>query len=98
MISDKIEPIRALDKQPGLTRLLPFLYLEGPGNMTWMTDTSNIYPNVGYAAAGKATELGPVTMDFDPDATYLTRKLQLTDRGRYIAKRLNDINNALSGE
>lgn len=70
MISDKIEPIRALEKQSGLARLLLFLYLEGPGSMSWMIDTSNIYPNVGYAAARKATELGLITMDFDPKATY----------------------------
>lgn len=96
MISDKIEPIRALEKQSGLARLLLFLYLEGPGSMSWMIDTSNIYPNVGYAAARKATELGLITMDFDPKATYRTRKLQLTEKGRFIAKRLDEINKTLT--
>ena len=96
MISDKIEPIRAFEKQSGLARLLLFLYLEGPGNMTWMIDASNIYPNVGYAAARKATELGLITMDFDPDAVHRTRKLELTEKGRYVAKRLDEINDALS--
>ena len=98
MISDKIEPIRAFEKQSGLARLLLFLYLEGPGNMAWMIDASNIYPNVGYAAARKATELGLITMDFDPDAVHRTRKLKLTDKGRYVAKRLDEINNALSNQ
>ncbi len=44
MIADKLEPIRAFEKQSGLARLLLFLYLEGPGNMFWMIDGSNIYP------------------------------------------------------
>ena len=98
MISGKIEPIRAFEKQSGLARLLLFLYLEGPGNMTWMIDASNIYPNVGYAAARKATELGLITMDFEPDAVHRTRKLELTEKGRYIAKRLDEINKAISGK
>ena len=44
MIADKLEPIRAFEKQSGLARLLLFLYLEGQGNMSWMIDGSNIYP------------------------------------------------------
>ncbi|MBX8635179.1 MAG: hypothetical protein KIY09_01905, partial [Thermoplasmata archaeon] len=64
----------------------------------WMIDASNIYPNVGYAAARKATELGLITMDFDPEAVHRTRKLELTEKGRYVAKRLDEINTAFSGK
>ena len=96
LIDKELEPMKVFETQSGLARLLLFLYLEGPENMTLMIDTSNIYPNVGYAAARKATELGLITMDFDPIATYRTRKLQLTEKGRFIAKRLDEINNALS--
>ncbi len=45
-----------------------------------------------------ATELGLITMDFDPDAVYLTRRLVLTKEGKHVAKRLDEINEMLSGK
>lgn len=96
MVSDKIEPIGGLEKLSGMARLLLFLHPEGSGSMSWMTDTSKTYPNVGYSAAGKLTEPDIITVDFDPKATYRTRELQLTEKGSLIANRLYEINVALS--
>ena len=97
MLSNKIEPIRALETQSGLARLPLSLYLEGPGSMSCMIGTSNLYPNVGHAAARKATESGLTNTDLDPNATHRTRKLQLTRKGRLVAKRPVDINPSRSG-
>ncbi len=66
--------------------------------MTRMMDTSSTYSNVRCAAAMSATELGLITMDFDPDAVYLTRRLVLTKEGKHVAKRLDEINEMLSGK
>ena len=38
MIYDKIESIRAMERQSGLAGLLLSLYLEGPGSLSWISE------------------------------------------------------------
>ena len=42
MMSDKIEPIGAMERQSGLARLLLFLHLEGPGSLSWISENRTL--------------------------------------------------------
>ena len=61
-----------------------------------MIDTANIHEHAVYPSIKKATALGLITSDFDPDSPHRARKLELTDKGKFIAKRLDEINQAIS--
>lgn len=88
--------MRIFETQSGLTRLRMYLLYEGPSNVTRAIDEANIYQHQIFPSIRKATEAGLITSDFDSDSPYRARKLELTDKGKYIAKRLDEINQAIS--
>ena len=91
-----MEPIKVLEKQSGLSRMLIFLLLNGSCNITYMIDTSNINANVAYTSVRKATELKLITSDYDEMSDRRLRRLELTEKGRKIAKLLSEVNDLLS--
>ncbi|MBX8636427.1 MAG: hypothetical protein KIS30_09325 [Thermoplasmata archaeon] len=93
---EKLEPIRVLEKQSGLSRLLIFLLLNGDCNISYMIDASNINPNVAYTSVRKATDLHLITSDYDGGSFQRIRMLKLTDKGRKIAGHLSVINDILA--
>lgn len=95
-IIERLEPIRAFEKQSGLARLLIFLHLEGSSNISSMIDRTNIQPNVAYIAVRKATEMKLITSTYDEVSNYRVRMLRLTDKGRRVANCLNELNDMLS--
>ena len=61
-----------------------------------MIDTSNINANVAYASVRKATEMKLITSDFDEKSERRVRRLELTEKGRKIAKLLSEVNDILN--
>ena len=96
LIDKELEPMKVFETQSGLARLLIYIFLKGPTNVSNVIDIANIHEHAVYPSIKKATALGLITSDFDPDSPYRARKLELTEKGRYIAQRLDEINNALS--
>ena len=97
MIDKELEPIKVLETQSGLARLLIYILLRGPTNVSNVIDTANIHEHAIYPSIKKATALGLITSDFDQDSPHRARRLELTEKGRHIAERLNEINEMLSG-
>lgn len=98
LIDKELEPIKVLETQSELARLLIYIFLRGPTNVSSLIDTANIHEHAVYPSIKKATALGLITSDFDPDSPHRARKLELTDKGKYIAKRLDEINIALASK
>lgn len=84
------------EKQSGLSRLLIFLLLNGSCNISYMIDTSNINANVAYVSVRKATEMKLITSDYDEKSDRRLRRLELTEKGRKIAKLLSEVNDILN--
>ncbi len=42
MMSDKIEPVGAMERQSGLARLLLSLYLADPGSLSWISENRTL--------------------------------------------------------
>ena len=97
-IDKELEPMKVFETQSGLARLLIYIYLRGLINVSNVIDIANIHEHAVYPSIKKATGLGLITSDFDPESPHRARRLELTDRGKYITKRLDEINNALSGK
>ena len=93
---EQLEQLRFIEKQPGLSRLLVFLYLEGSSNIGHMMDATNIHHNQAYAAVSKAVDLKLITSTNGEESDYRVRKLALTEKGETIARLLCKINMALS--
>jgi DNA-binding MarR family transcriptional regulator len=96
-IEEQLEPIKVIEKQSGLSRLLIFLYLEGSSNIGYMMDVTNIHHNQAYAAVRKAVDLKLITSTYGEESNYRVRKLALTEKGRKVAMHLSDVNEILSG-
>ncbi|MBX8636424.1 MAG: hypothetical protein KIS30_09310 [Thermoplasmata archaeon] len=92
---EQLEPIKVIEKQSGLSRLLIFLYLEGSSNIGYMMDVTNIHHNQAYAAVRKAVDLKLITSTYGEESNYRVRKLALTEKGETIARLLCKINMAL---
>ena len=90
--------MRLFETQSGLTRLLIYQLYEWSSNVSKAIDDANIYRHQMFPSIRKATEAGLITSDFDPESPHRARRLELTDKGKYIAKRLDEINDALSGK
>ena len=88
--------MRIFETQSGLSRLLIYLLYEGSSNVRTAIDAANIHEHQMYPSIRKATEAGLITSDFDQNSVYRERRLELTEKGRYIAKRLDEINMALT--
>ena len=95
-VEDQLEPIRVFEKQSGLSRLLIFLHMNGSCNISYMVDATNIHPTAAYRAVNKATDLKLISSDYTEENNFRVRRLQLTEKGRKIAKLLNDVNNLLA--
>ncbi len=95
-VEDQLEPIRVFEKQSGLSRLLIFLHMNGSCNISYMVEVTNIHPTAAYRAVNKATDLKLISSDYTEENNFRIRRLQLTEKGRKIAKLLNDVNNLLA--
>ena len=60
--------------------------------------TANIHEHAVYPSINRRTTLGMITLVLGSDALYRTRGLELTEKGRYIARRLNEIKIALASK
>lgn len=95
-IEEQLEPIRTFEKQSGLSRLLIFLHIQGSCNISYMVDVTNIHPTAAYRAVKKATELKLISSDYTEENNFRVRRLQLTEKGRKIAKLLSEVNDLLT--
>ena len=95
---ERLDKMRIFETQSGLTRLLIYLLYEGSSNVTRAIDEANIYQHQMFPSIRKATEAGLITSDFDSESPYRARKLAVTDKGKYIAKRLDEIDIALASK
>ena len=95
-IDKELEPMKVFETQSGLARLLIYIHLRGPTNVSNVIDIANIHEHAVYPSIKKATALGLITSDFDTESPHRARKLELTDKGKYIAERLDEINKALT--
>jgi DNA-binding PadR family transcriptional regulator len=99
VIGKKLEPIRVIEKQSGLSRLLIYIYLQDSivsEGIISAFDRANIHPATGFPALKKAIALGLVTSDYDDSYSNRRRNVQLTEKGKRIAKLLKEINDILS--
>ena len=99
MMWEKLEPIRALETQSGLSRLLIYVYVRDSAvseGIVSVFDHAGIHPGTGFPALRKAIELGLMTSDYDDALSIRRRIIQLTDKGRRVAKHLKEINDILA--
>lgn len=62
-----------------------------------MVDVANIHPTAAYRAVKKATESNLITSDYTEENNFRVRRLQLTEKGRKIAKLRSEVCDALRG-
>ena len=74
-IDKELEPIKVFETQSGLARLLIYIYLRGRTNVSNVIDIANIHEHAVYPSIKKATGLGLITSDFDPDSPHRARRL-----------------------
>ena len=91
-------PIRVLEKQSGLIRLLIFLLDHQPINVQSVIESTDIYPNIMYASLKKSKDLGLITTRTDSRSYPPRSMISLTDKGRKVAKHLKEIEEILGGE
>ena len=90
-------PIKILEKQSGLIRLLIYLNDNPPTNVQSIVDNSEIYPNIMYPSIRKAMELGLIREEID-NSKYPPRTiLHLSEKGELVAKKLKEIEVLLRG-
>jgi DNA-binding MarR family transcriptional regulator len=88
-------PIKVLEKQSGLIRLLIYLHDRPPVNVQSIVDNSDIYPNIMYASIKKAKDLKLIEDKID-DTKYPPRTmLSLTEKGKPVAQKLKEIEEIL---
>jgi len=95
---ERLDRMKIFESQSGLTRSPICLHHEGSSNVTTAIDKTNINQHQMYPSIRKAMEAGFITSDFDMDSHYRARRLQLTEKGNYIAKRLDEISISLTGK
>ena len=95
-VEDQLEPIRVFEKQSGLSRFLIFLHTHGSCNIGYMVDATNIHSTAAYRSVNKATELKLISSDYTEENNFRVRRLQLTEKGRRIARLLSEVNDLLS--
>ena len=64
MMWEKLEPIRALETQSGLSRLLIYVYIRdsaAPEGIVSVLDHAGIHPGTGFHALRNGIELGLMT-------------------------------------
>ena len=91
-------PIRVLEKQSGLIRLLIFLLDHQPINVQSVIESTDIYPNIMYASLRKSKNLGLITSRTDSKSYPPKNMISLTDRGKKVAKHLKEIEGILGGD
>ena len=91
-------PIRVLEKQSGLIRLLIYLLDHQPINVQSVIENTDIYPNIMYASLRKAKDLGLISSRMDNKLYPPRNMISLTDKGKKVAKHLMEIELILGGE
>lgn len=90
-------PIKVLEKQSGLIRLLIYLSEKSPINVQSIIDDSDIYPNIMYASIRKAKEIALIEDKVDNSKYPPRTMLSLTEKGRRVAQKLKEIEEILKG-
>ena len=90
-------PIKVLEKQSGLIRLLIYLNDKSPINVQSIVDDSDIYPNIMYASIKKAKSLSLIEDKIDNSKYPPRNVLYLTERGKKVAEKLKEIEEILKG-
>ena len=90
-------PIKVLEKQSGLIRLLIYLKDKSPVNVQSIIDDSDIYPNIMYASIRKAKEIALIEDKVDNSKYPPRTMLNLTEKGRLVAQKLKEIEEILKG-
>lgn len=91
-------PIRILEKQSGLLRLLIYLGEHSPVNVQYIVDNTDIYPNIMYSSLDKAKDLNLIQSKLDKSAYPPKNMLSLTLKGKEVSKKLKDIDQIISGK
>ena len=88
-------PIRVLEKQSGLIRLLIFLLDHQPINVQSVIENTDIYPNIMYSSLRKSKDLGLIASRTDSKSYPPRNMISLTDKGKKVAKHLKEIEEIL---
>ena len=88
-------PIRVLEKQSGLIRLLIFLLDNHPINVQSVIENTDIYPNIMYSSLRKSKDLGLIASRTDSKSYPPRNMISLTDKGKKVAKHLKEIEEIL---
>ncbi len=91
-------PIKILEKQSGLIRLLIYLNDNPPTNVQSIVDNSEIYPNIMYPSIRKAKELKLIKEEIDNSKYPPRTVLYLTERGKLVAQKLKEIEEILKSD
>ena len=89
------KPIRVLEKQSGLSRLLFFLLLNIDCKISYMVDVTNMHTNAAYAAVRKATDLKLIISDYGEESDYSAHELVPSEKGKRVAMCSREVNDIL---
>lgn len=90
-------PIKVLEKQSGLIRLLIYLNDRSPINVQAIVEDSDIYPNIMYVSIRKAKDLKLIDDKIDNSKYPPRTMLYLTEKGKKVAQKLKEIEEILKG-
>lgn len=90
--------IRVFEKQSGLIRLILFLDEKGEYLLSKIWVDAGISINQGYRSIEKAKQLGLVEQRVESSSYPPRNLISLTDKGKKVAKKLEDIEDILTSD
>lgn len=91
-----MDPLKILEKQSGILRLIVYLSSEGEKPLTEIRDETDIPVHQLYSSIEKAKELGLVKTRIDQDKYPPRNLISLTVKGKKVADKLEEIKNVIS--
>ena len=86
-----MDPLKVLEKQSGFLRLLVYLSDKKEKTLTEILDETDIPVHQLYASIGKAKELGLVKTRVDKKKYPARNLMQITEKGKKVAKKIGEI-------
>lgn len=86
-----VDPLKVLEKQSGILRLLVYLSEEEEKPLTEVRDETGIPIHQLYSSVEKAKELGLVNTRIDSTKYPAKNLIYATEKGKKVAKKLLDI-------
>ena len=93
----QVDPLKVLEKQSGILRLLVYLAEDGEEPLTEVRDDTDIPVHQLYSSIEKCKEMGLVKTRIDNTKYPPKNLIYVTEKGRKVAGKLNDVVDIIKG-